>query len=254
MTLRGRSRRSRRRPRAQAAARVEPVRAGADAPVAGHCAAPSATQARGAGDARAPPGDLRSSRGAPLGREGALGVAPDRGANGLRRRALRDGTAIVELVVAGRTNREVAEELSLSPNTVAWNLSKIYRKLGVRSRTELAARIAATPPAKIHNFARLIAGTAVRRGADADLPRRAIPPRTRPRVARGGARSSPESTTQRVPRLAYIPWTTRASPVRGLRRRRQGRQRGRPGAVPRIAAAAEIAVTPPGHDKGGNTP
>jgi DNA-binding CsgD family transcriptional regulator len=51
---------------------------------------------------------------------------------------------IVALVVAGRTNREVASELSLSPNTVAWNLSKIYRKLGVRSRTELAARVAAT--------------------------------------------------------------------------------------------------------------
>ena len=46
---------------------------------------------------------------------------------------------IVELVVAGRRNREVAAELSLSPNTVAWNLSKIYRKLGVGSRTELAA-------------------------------------------------------------------------------------------------------------------
>jgi DNA-binding NarL/FixJ family response regulator len=54
---------------------------------------------------------------------------------------------IVELVVAGRKNREVAAELSLSPNTVAWNLSKIYRKLGVRSRTELAAQITATPPA-----------------------------------------------------------------------------------------------------------
>ena len=53
---------------------------------------------------------------------------------------------IVELVVAGRRNREVAAELSLSPNTVAWNLSKIYRKLGVSSRTELAARIAASTP------------------------------------------------------------------------------------------------------------
>src|SRR5262245_5310520 len=54
---------------------------------------------------------------------------------------------IVELVIAGRKNREVAAELSLSPNTVAWNLSKIYRKLGVRSRTELAAQISAAPPA-----------------------------------------------------------------------------------------------------------
>jgi DNA-binding NarL/FixJ family response regulator len=53
---------------------------------------------------------------------------------------------IVELVVAGRRNREVAAELSLSPNTVAWNLSKIYRKLGVSSRTEPAARIGAITP------------------------------------------------------------------------------------------------------------
>jgi DNA-binding CsgD family transcriptional regulator len=52
---------------------------------------------------------------------------------------------IVGLVVAGRKNSEVAEELSLSPNTVAWNLSKIYRKLGVRSRTELAAQMSAAP-------------------------------------------------------------------------------------------------------------
>jgi DNA-binding CsgD family transcriptional regulator len=50
---------------------------------------------------------------------------------------------IVDLVVAGHRNREVAAELSLSPNTVAWNLSKVYRKLGVSSRTELAAHVAA---------------------------------------------------------------------------------------------------------------
>ena len=52
---------------------------------------------------------------------------------------------IAELVADGRRNREVAAELSLSPNTVAWNLSKVYRKLGVTSRTELAAHVAATP-------------------------------------------------------------------------------------------------------------
>jgi DNA-binding CsgD family transcriptional regulator len=46
---------------------------------------------------------------------------------------------IVELVVAGRSNKEVAQALHLSPKTVEWNLSKVYRKLGVRSRTELAA-------------------------------------------------------------------------------------------------------------------
>ena len=46
---------------------------------------------------------------------------------------------IVELVVAGRSNKEVAEALHLSAKTVEWNLSKIYGRLGVRSRTELAA-------------------------------------------------------------------------------------------------------------------
>jgi DNA-binding CsgD family transcriptional regulator len=47
---------------------------------------------------------------------------------------------IVALVCAGQTNEQVARALCLSVKTVAWNLSKVYRKLGVRSRTELAAR------------------------------------------------------------------------------------------------------------------
>jgi DNA-binding CsgD family transcriptional regulator len=47
---------------------------------------------------------------------------------------------IVALVCAGQTNQQVARALCLSAKTVAWNLSKVYRKLGVRSRTELAAR------------------------------------------------------------------------------------------------------------------
>jgi DNA-binding CsgD family transcriptional regulator len=60
------------------------------------------------------------------------------------RTAPRDGLSateaeIVNLVVAGRSNKEVAQALHLSPKTVEWNLSKVYRKLGVHSRTELAA-------------------------------------------------------------------------------------------------------------------
>ena len=46
---------------------------------------------------------------------------------------------IVKLVVAGHSNKEVAEALHLSAKTVEWNLSKVYRRLGVHSRTELAA-------------------------------------------------------------------------------------------------------------------
>ena len=50
---------------------------------------------------------------------------------------------VAALVAAGRTYREVADALFISPKTVQWNLSKIYRKLGVRSRAELAATLAA---------------------------------------------------------------------------------------------------------------
>lgn len=48
---------------------------------------------------------------------------------------------IARLVAAGRTNREVAAALHLSARTVEWNLSRLYRKLGVRSRTELASAL-----------------------------------------------------------------------------------------------------------------
>ena len=46
--------------------------------------------------------------------------------------------ASAELVTRGRTNQEVAEELQLSPKTIEWTLTNVYRKLRVRSRTELA--------------------------------------------------------------------------------------------------------------------
>jgi DNA-binding CsgD family transcriptional regulator len=48
---------------------------------------------------------------------------------------------VAELVAAGRTNREVADALFISIKTVDSNLSRIYRKLGVRSRTELARKL-----------------------------------------------------------------------------------------------------------------
>lgn len=39
----------------------------------------------------------------------------------------------------GLSNREVAAELFVSPKTVQYHLTRIYAKLGVRSRAELAA-------------------------------------------------------------------------------------------------------------------
>jgi len=48
---------------------------------------------------------------------------------------------VAELVASGRTTKEVADLLFLSPKTVAGNLTRVYRKLGVASRGQLAARL-----------------------------------------------------------------------------------------------------------------
>jgi DNA-binding NarL/FixJ family response regulator len=45
---------------------------------------------------------------------------------------------VVRLAALGRTNREIAAQLFLSPRTVGYHLYKAYPKLGIGSRTELA--------------------------------------------------------------------------------------------------------------------
>ena len=46
---------------------------------------------------------------------------------------------IAELVAEGRTDKEIAAVVFVTSKTVGTQLSRIYRKVGVRSRTELAA-------------------------------------------------------------------------------------------------------------------
>jgi DNA-binding CsgD family transcriptional regulator len=50
---------------------------------------------------------------------------------------------IANLVAEGRTNREVADALFLTVHSVETALTRVYRKLGVRSRAELAHLLAA---------------------------------------------------------------------------------------------------------------
>ena len=48
---------------------------------------------------------------------------------------------VAALVATGKSNKEVASELFVTVHTVESNLTRIYEKLGVRSRTELARHL-----------------------------------------------------------------------------------------------------------------
>jgi DNA-binding CsgD family transcriptional regulator len=56
---------------------------------------------------------------------------------------------VAQLAADGLTNRKIAEHLFLSEKTVEAHLSRAYRKLGVRSRTQLAVRMAAVPEPRL---------------------------------------------------------------------------------------------------------
>ena len=64
-------------------------------------------------------------------------VAPTRPAGGMTATERK----IADLVLAGRRNREIAADLFVSVATVEAHLTRIYRKLGVRSRTELSTHL-----------------------------------------------------------------------------------------------------------------
>jgi DNA-binding NarL/FixJ family response regulator len=61
---------------------------------------------------------------------------------------------VATLVAEGKTNHEVAAALFLAERTVASHLTRVYAKLGVRSRTELARRLGEEPAAalKVQTF------------------------------------------------------------------------------------------------------
>jgi DNA-binding NarL/FixJ family response regulator len=47
---------------------------------------------------------------------------------------------VLELLAAGRSNKEIASRLEVSPNTVKTHVAKLYEKLEVRRRTEAILR------------------------------------------------------------------------------------------------------------------
>lgn len=47
---------------------------------------------------------------------------------------------VLELLAAGRSNKEIANSLNVSPNTVKTHVAKLYGKLEVSRRTEAIAR------------------------------------------------------------------------------------------------------------------
>ena len=65
-------------------------------------------------------------------------AAAEAGGAGLSRRELE----VVRLLAVGRTNREIAQALFLSPRTVDMHVRNILRKLDCRSRVEAAGRAA----------------------------------------------------------------------------------------------------------------
>jgi ATP/maltotriose-dependent transcriptional regulator MalT len=84
---------------------------------------------------------LFESLGAPLWAEKARGemarIGGRRTAAGLTPTERR----VAELVASGRSNKQVAAELFVSVRAVEANLTRVYAKLGIRSRTELAGHL-----------------------------------------------------------------------------------------------------------------
>ncbi len=74
----------------------------------------------------------------------ACGLTPARRSPARHLELTPQELAVARLVATGKTNREVAAELVVSVKTVGYHLGNVFTKLGVSSRTELAAHFIAS--------------------------------------------------------------------------------------------------------------
>ena len=99
-----------------------------------------------------PPGVLRGAGAHPRVDRGVCHRPPagaERRASPARRCRLTDRELdVLELIAVGRTNRQVASELLISPETVSHHLRRIFAKTGSTNRTEASAY--ADQPPSIH--------------------------------------------------------------------------------------------------------
>jgi DNA-binding CsgD family transcriptional regulator len=76
----------------------------------------------------------------------ASGLAPRKREPSTREQLTAQELQIARLVAEGKTNRDVAAILFVSPKTVEFHLTRVYRKLDIRSRTELVRQMLAQDP------------------------------------------------------------------------------------------------------------